>query len=69
MKNIDIDIEIVMVISENIDIAIDIDKGILQNIDIDKILYRLEFGISNRATCCAILTLSQQGMLTSNVIK
>ena len=28
---------------------IDIDKGILQNIDIDKISYRLEFGISNRA--------------------
>ena len=26
---------------------IDIDKGILQNIDIDKILYRLGFGISN----------------------
>ena len=33
---------------ENIDI--DIDKGILQNIDIDKISYRLEFGISNRAS-------------------
>ena len=30
-------------------IGIDIDKGILQNIDINKILYRLEFGISNRA--------------------
>ena len=30
---------------ENIDI--DIDKGILQNIDIDKISYRLGFGISN----------------------
>ena len=28
---------------------VDIDKGILQNIDIDKISYRLEFGISNRA--------------------
>ena len=58
MKNIDIDID--MVILENIDIDIDIDmdfleyididKGILQNIDIDKISYRLEFGISNRAT-------------------
>ena len=56
MKNIDIDID--MVILENIDIDIDmdflenieIDKGILQNIDIDKILYRLEFGISNRAS-------------------
>ena len=59
LKNIDIDID--MVILENIDIDIDmdfleyidididIDKGILQNIDIDKILYRLEFGISNRA--------------------
>ena len=29
---------------------INIEKGILQNIDIDKILYQLEFGISNRAT-------------------
>ena len=28
----------------------DIDKGILQNIDIDKILYRLEYGISDRAS-------------------
>ena len=34
---------------ENINIVMDIDKGILQNIDIDKISYRLEFGISNRA--------------------
>ena len=34
-----------MAILENIDI--DIDKGILQNIDIDKISYRLGFGISN----------------------
>ena len=33
------------IVLENIDI--DIDKGILQNIDIDKILYRLGFGISN----------------------
>ena len=59
MKNIyiDIDIDIDMVILKNIDIDIDmdflenidIDKGILQNIDIDKILYRFEFGISNRA--------------------
>ena len=45
LKNIDIDIDIDMAILENIDI--DIDKGISQNIDIDKILYRLEFGISN----------------------
>ena len=36
-----------MAILENIDIDIDIDKGILQNIDIDKISYRLGFGISN----------------------
>ena len=53
MKNIDIDID--MVILENIDIDmdfleyIDIDKGILQSINIAKILYQLEFGISNRA--------------------
>ena len=46
-------IDIDMVILENIDIDIDmdflenIDKGILQNIDIDKISYRLGFGISN----------------------
>ena len=42
-----------MAIFENIDMDfleyIDINKGILQNIDIDKISYRLEFGISNRA--------------------
>ena len=58
MKNIDIDID--MVILENIDIEIDsdmdflenidIDKGILKGIDIDKISYQLEFSISNRAT-------------------
>ena len=42
-ENIDID----MAILENIDIGIDIDKGILQNIDINKISYRLGFGISN----------------------
>ena len=36
-----------MTILENIDIDIDIDKGILQNIDIDKISYRLGFGILN----------------------
>ena len=42
MKNIDIDID--MAILENID------KGILQNIDIDKISYRLGFGISNTPT-------------------
>ena len=46
-KNIDIDID--MVILENIDIDIDIDKAILQNIDIDKISNRFKFGISNRA--------------------
>ena len=54
LKNIYID----MVILENIYINIDIifleniaiNKGILQNIDFDKILYRLEFGISNRAS-------------------
>ena len=55
MKNIDIDID--MVILENIDIDIDItmyflenidiDKEILKKIDIDKKLYRFEFGISN----------------------
>ena len=45
MKNIDINIDIDMAILEFIDIAID--KGILQNIDIDKISYRLGFGISN----------------------
>ena len=45
LKNIDIDIDIDMAILDNIDI--DIDKGILQNIDIDKISYRLGFGISN----------------------
>ena len=28
---------------------IDFDKGIMQNININKILHRLEFGISNRA--------------------
>ena len=60
MKNIDIDIDIDMVILENIDIAIDIDvdflenfdidKGFLKNIYTDKILYWLEFSISNRAT-------------------
>ena len=43
--NIDIDKEFL----ENIDIDIDIDKEISENIDIDKILNRLEFGISNRA--------------------
>ena len=62
LKNKNIDIDIAMVILENIDMdigidflenidnIIDIDKGIWQNIDIDKISYRLEFGISNRAT-------------------
>ena len=46
MENIDIDIE--MDFLGNINIHID--KGILQNINIDKILYGLEFGLSNRAT-------------------
>ena len=50
LENIDIDIDIDKYILENIDIVIDIDKEILENIDIDKILNRLEFGISNRAT-------------------
>ena len=55
MKNIDIDID--MVILENIDTDIDIlknidiDKCILQNIDIDNISYQLEYSISNRAGC------------------
>ena len=42
LENIDID----RAVLENIDI----DNEILENIDIDKILYRLEFEISNRAT-------------------
>ena len=52
LENIDIDMDFL----ENIDIDMDffeninIDKGILQNIAIDTILYRLEFGISNRAS-------------------
>ena len=50
LENIDIDIDIDMDFLEYIDIDIDIAKGILQNINIDKISYRLEFGISNRAT-------------------
>ena len=45
---IDIDIDIDMDFLENIDIYID--KEILQNININEILYRLEFGISKRAT-------------------
>jgi hypothetical protein len=52
LKNIDID----MVILKNIDIA----KAILQNIDIDKISYRFEFGISNRAI--------QRGKKTDDVL-
>ena len=51
LENIDIDINIDKEILENIDIDIDIDKEILENIDIDKISNRLEFGISNRASC------------------
>ena len=50
LKNIDIDIDIDMAILENIDIL----KGILQNIDIDKISYRLGFGISNTATAAPV---------------
>ena len=50
-----------MVILENIDIDMDflenIDKGILKNFDFDKILYRLEFGISNRANHVAMQSL------------
>ena len=45
-ENIDINKDIL----ENIFIDIDIDNGILQNIDIDKISYRLGFGISNTPT-------------------
>ena len=64
LKNIDIDICIDRAILENIDIDrallenidkeilenIDINKEISENIDIYKISYRLEFGISNRAS-------------------
>ena len=50
LENIDIDIDIDMDFLENINIDINIDRGILQNINNDKISYRLEFGISNRAT-------------------
>ena len=51
MENINIDkdnlknVVLDMAILENIDI--DMNKGIWQNIDIDKISYRLGFGISN----------------------
>ena len=54
LENIDIDIDI------NMDFLENIDKGILQNIDFDKILYRLKFCISNRAsnfTCTRLLEL------------
>ena len=34
----------------------DIDMRVLQNIDINKILYRLEFGVSNRAMCTITCT-------------
>ena len=53
LKNFDIDID--KDILENYDIDkeilnnIDINKNTLTNIDINKILYRLEFGTSNRA--------------------
>ena len=54
MENINIDkdnlknVVLDMAILENIDI--DMNKGIWQNIDIDKISYRLGFGISNTPT-------------------
>ena len=49
LKNIDIDID------KEILKNIDIDKKILANIDINKISNRLEFGISNSATCTSFL--------------
>ena len=55
LENIDINMDFFL----NTDIDIDINKGILQNIDIDKILYRLEFGISNRASPGAQLSGAQ----------
>ena len=67
LENIDIDIDIDKAVLEYIDIDIDIDKDILENIDIDinneisenididKILTRLEFGISNRANVQSLL--------------
>ena len=58
LENIDIDID--KDILENI--LIDIDKGILQNIDIDKISYRLGFGISNTPICNSLLNLSRPGI-------
>ena len=54
-----------MAILENIDINIDIDKGILQNIDIDKISYRLGFGISNTPTGGEIFTYENNWVSTS----
>ena len=65
LENIAIDIDIDMVVLENIDI--DIDKGTLQNIDIDKILYRLEYGISNRACSSASTSASTFSTSTSTV--
>ena len=51
MENIDINIDIDKEDLKKIDVDMaifeNIDQGILQNIDIDKILYRLGFGISN----------------------
>ena len=61
LENIDINIDIDMVIFENIDIDkairenIAIVKGILKNIDIDKISYRLGFGISNTPTHASVI--------------
>ena len=46
LENFDIEIDIDMDFLENIDIG----EGILTNIDIDKISYRLGFGISNTPT-------------------
>ena len=55
-----------MAILENIDIDIDIDKGILQNIDIDKISYRLGFGISNPPTYHPLPPATQYTIHTHN---
>ena len=49
-----------------IDIAIYINKGFLQNINSNRILYRLEFGISNRATASSILWGDNNSLLTPN---
>ena len=51
---------------ENIDI--DIEKEISENIDIDKILNRLEFGISNRATQSMVELFSKSKISSSGKI-